>query len=137
MNVPDEQLAAAAERVAARMEAGAGRAPPPSPPAPLATLEVRLGDDEVARSLVDDAFDLGIFVAGQDDELVRRRDGLLVLGQRELDGVGAGGIVALADERDRLVRRAPPRLLLLRAALVVLLERFLVLLGPSKPVLAV
>jgi hypothetical protein len=87
--------------------------------------------------LVDDAFDREIFVAGQDDELIRRCDGMLVLSQRQLDSAGAGRIVALADERHRLVRGTTPVVFQSGAALVVLLERFLVLLGSSKPLLGI
>jgi hypothetical protein len=86
--------------------------------------------------LLDDALHRGVFMARRNHELVGRFDRALIVSERELDRAGTRGIVALTHKRHRLVRRTTTFLFQLRAALVVVLERFLVLLGASKPAAA-
>lgn len=55
---------------------------------------------------------------------------MLVLAQRQLDRHGASWIVALTRERDRLIRRHMAGFFERCAALVMRLERLLILLSP-------
>lgn len=61
----------------------------PARDAPLASLEVWFGDDDVAAILFDDSLHRGVFVSGHYYELVWRCDGPLILSEREFDGASA------------------------------------------------
>ena len=70
-------------------------------------------------------------------ETVDRFHGALVLAERELNRRGASGVVALARERDGLILRHAAFFLDRGTALVVSLERLLVLLCAVQTRLAV
>jgi hypothetical protein len=81
---------------------------------------------------LDDDLDGWILVAGSDDEAVDGFDGPFVLAERQLYRLGTPGIIALAREWDRLVFGHMARFFHRSAALVVSLERLLILLGPIE-----
>jgi hypothetical protein len=99
--------------------------------------EVGFGDDEIRVALLDDNLNVGVLVSRRYKELVGERGVTFVVSQNDMDRVGTGRVVAFTGERNGFIRLDAGALLERGAALVMALERFLVLLSPSQPVLAV
>jgi len=95
-------------------------------------LQIRLGDDKVCVTPLDDDLDGWIFMAGSNHEAVGGFHGPLVLAERQFNRRGTLGIVALAREWDRLILGHMARFFDRCAPLVVSLERLFILLSPIE-----